>query len=177
MSTNHNGAVSLEWVQATGGAWELLDDTLVRARLAPRDRAWIGTAGNEAWTVLRVGFHRPRLVVRPMGALAEIAHLQHDWHGHGVLCTASGACYEVDRSPAAGLVIRTPDRRPVVRAAWNGRDCAAARVHVDGMEMSGPHGTVLLLIAGSLLIDERRDASRPLSIGAPLGPTVRARFA
>jgi hypothetical protein len=177
MSTHTNGTTSLEWVLDASGGWELQDGVSVWAQISPGERGWVATAGNDAFILQRVGFHRPRIVVRPMGELAEIAHLQHDWHGHRTLCVASGPCYDFERS-TTGLIVRATDGTRVARLDWSGRpDSAAARVHLDSPEATGRFGLLILMVAGSVLIDDLFNPSMPRSIGALAGPTVRGRFA
>ncbi|MDP2313989.1 MAG: hypothetical protein Q8P41_13865 [Pseudomonadota bacterium] len=172
------GAAPLEWIQGHDHEWELRDGGRAYARLAPGARAWAATAAEGAWTVQQVGFHRPRIVVRPMGALAEVAHFQHDWHGHGTLCIASGPCYELDRTGPGGLVVRTSDGTSIARIAWSPRqDARAARVHLDALDATGRFGLLLLLVGAYLLISDLHDPSRPLTVGARPGPTVRSWFA
>ncbi|MDP2309383.1 MAG: hypothetical protein Q8P18_25405 [Pseudomonadota bacterium] len=177
MSTYLNGAASLEWVRTSPESWELRDAASVMATFSRGHRAWTASTGAESWTVQRVGFHRPRIVVRPAGALAEIAHLQHDWRGHGTLCTSSGPCFEFEPN-AAGLAVRADDGVWVARLEWSGRhDAASARAHLHPREPLGRFGLLILLVAGYVLIHDLGDPSRPRSIGAPPGPTVRSRFA
>ncbi len=176
MSTNLNGAASLEWVLESSGAWDLQDGVSVWARLAPAERGWDAAAGNESWTLQRVGFHRPRIVVRPTGELAEVAHVLHDWHGHRTLCIESGPCYDFERSPM-GLVVRGSDGTRVARLEWTGRhDAAAARVYLDSPEATGTSGLLILVVAGSVFIDDLFDPSLPRTVGEVPGPSVRARF-
>lgn len=176
MSTVPNGPAPLEWVLTTTGSWELLKGVAVQATLEPGERAWIATAGALSWTLQRVGLKRPRIVVRPVGELAEVAHVQHDWHGHRTLCIGSGPCYDLERSPS-GLVVRTTEGARVARLDWTGRhDSAAAVVHVDSPEATGPSGRLLLLVAGSVLVDDLFDPSLPRTIGTVSAPTVRSRF-
>ncbi|MDP2311661.1 MAG: hypothetical protein Q8P41_02055 [Pseudomonadota bacterium] len=175
MSTNLNGAVSLEWVLDSSGTWDLQDGETVWARLSPMEGAWAASAGDHAWTLQRVGFRHPRIVVRPMGEMAEVAHVLHDWQGR-TLCIESGPVYDLERS-STGLVVRASDGTSVVRLEWiAGYDAAAARVHLDSPEATGPLGLLILVVAGSMFIDDLFDPSLPRTVGETSGPTVRERF-
>ena len=177
MSTHVNSGASLDWSLTADAGWLLRDGTTPVATLTPGDRAWLATTADHAFTIQRVGFHRPRIVVRPLGALAEVAHVQHDWRGVGTLCLASGPCFEIDRGAAAGLTVRDGAGLAVVRLAWNVRgDAPSARVQLASAEATGRFGVLILLVAGYLLVDELGDPSRPRTFGAS-GPTVRSRFA
>lgn len=177
MSKNTNGAAPLEWVLGASGSWTLEDAGGIQARLSPGERAWIASGAGRSWSVQRVGFHRPRIVVRPMGQLAEVAHLEHDWHGHRTLCIASGPCYDFERTPA-GLIVRATDGTRVARLDWSARhDTSAASVHLESSEATGRFGLLILIVAGSVLVDDLIDPSLPRSIGVLSGSTVRSRFA
>jgi len=177
MSTYVNCGGILDWSPTPEGGWALRDGPTVVATLAPGERAWLATAPEHAFTLQRVGFHRPRVVVRPLGALAEIAHVQHDWRGVGTLCLASGPCFEIDRGAAGGLTVRDSAGQAVVRLSWSARgDAPSARVHLASPEATGRFGTIILVVAAFLLVDDLGDPSRPRTFGA-FGPPVRSRFA
>ena len=177
MRSQDDGMVHLEWASPAAGEWELRGEEGLVARLSHGERGCVAEAQPNAWTLQRVGFHHPRVVVRPVGALAEIAHVQSDWRGIHGLHFASGPSWEIDPSHSAGTVVRDETGAVVMRLAWNGRfDAPGARVTAAVETISGRFGPISLVVAGFLFLETLGDPARRISLGVPLGATARTRF-
>ncbi len=177
MRSEQHRVASFEWLPAWGVGWELFGEGRVHGRLTPGERAWVAELREQAWTIQRVGFHRPRVVVRPVGVLAEVAHLEADWRGLHGLHFASGPSWEIDPTHSGGTVVRDEAGREIVRLAWNGRfEASGARVHADGALVDGRFGAVTLAVAGYLFLSSLGDPRRRLAVGVPIGSTARTKF-
>ena len=177
MRDEHYGTVSFEWSPDAAGGWTLHGASGVEGRLSRADRAWVAEAGGEAWTLQRVGFNRPRIVVRPAGQLAEIAHAQADWRGLQALHFVSGPTWEIDPTHSGGTVVRDEARAVVLRVTWNGRfDQPGARVQADAARWPGRFGVLAGVVAGFGVLEGIEDPNRRLAFGVPIGATVRTRI-
>lgn len=177
MRSEHHGTLSLEWMADGDTGWALQQDGHAVARLACGPRGWVAETAKEAWSLHRVGFHRPRLVVRPVGSLAEVAYAQADWRGLFALHFVSGPTWEIDPTHSGGTVVRDAAGAIVYRLAWNGRfDAPGLRVAYEP-DVGDPRFAPLAgLVAGHLVLDGLGDPRQRLAYGVPLGATVRTRW-
>lgn len=173
-SEQHPGLVSFEWAPVAAGGWALFGEANIAARLLPGPRAWTAEAGAEAWTLQRVGFHRPRVVARAVGAPTDVAHALSDWRGIHALHFASGPTWEIDPSHSGGTVVRDEGGRTVMRLVWNGR--RGVRVQADAALWPGRFGALAGVVAGFLVLDGLAAPGGRLAYGVPIGHTARSRF-
>lgn len=175
MRSEQHDTAHLEWTADDAGGWTLRSAFAVEAQLCPGPKSWIAVVGPRAWTLARVGFHRPRVVVRPVGSLAEVAHAQADWRGLYAVRFVSGPTWEIDPSHSGGTVVRAERGAEIARLAWNGRfDAPGARVTLDAAADTR-FAPLANLLAGYLFLDGLQDPTRRVSFGVPLGLNARTR--
>lgn len=172
-SEQHRPAL-LEWAPSAVGGWVLRGERGPVARLVPGERSWLVEAGAEAWTVQRVGFHRPRVVVRPLGGLAEVAHVQADWRGLHALRFVSGPTWEIDPTHTGGTVLRDATGRARARVSWHRLDAVAPGVQTDTGMLADRFGPLGLALAGWVTITGFGDRTGKVAIGVRIGETARA---
>ncbi len=172
-----NAPVSLRWTPSGPSEWELVGAELKHARLERGVQGWRAVGPRQIWELQTVGFHRPRVVVRPEGELAEVAHIQADWRGLDTIRFADQTPFEVEETPGGcGLTIRDAARRPVVRVLLDGSsEQPAARVTVEGETAEGPHVLALVVMGWHRLLQARTAPGRPVTLGDRTG-SVRGRF-
>ncbi|MFN7144831.1 MAG: hypothetical protein ACK4YP_13730 [Myxococcota bacterium] len=173
MRSEHPTSALLEWAPSAIGGWDLHGDHGPLARLVPGERSWLAEAGTGAWTVQRVGFHRPRVVVRPLGGLAEVAHLQADWRGLHALRFVAGPTWEIDPTHSGGTVLRDGAGRPRACLSWHRLDAAAPRVQTDTGLVADRFGPLALALVGWLTITGFGDRTGKVAIGVQIGETAR----
>jgi hypothetical protein len=179
MTTEMNAPVSLEWTPTGPGAWELVGVGARHARLERSERTWTAEGPRGVWALQKVGFYRPRVVVRPKGQLAEVAHVQPDWRGIGTIRFADGVPFEAERTPSgSGLTIRDGARHTVAKLTWvDGLDAPAAHATVAGSLVADGKALLLLLLGWHTHLEELGDPGWPVTLGERRNtPSVRARF-
>ena len=144
--------------------------------LRPGAPGWVAHAGDEVWTLQKVGFHRPRVVIRPLDQLAEVAHLEPDWRGLHHLRFVSGPTWELDPTHSGGVAARDAQGAFAMSVSWAGLDDSRARVVASKAALDGRFGALCLAAAGLLLLDRSGPRARRIAVGVPLGATVRTRF-
>jgi hypothetical protein len=174
MREAQDNPVRLEWCRGQG--WELWGETGLRMTLTPRERGWFAQAGDAAWTLQRVGFHRPRVVIRPVGQLAEVAHLQSDWRGLYALHIASGPTWELDPTHSGGISVRDDRGANLLSVSWAGLDSTRAKVSGTTNVIDGRFGDLCLAASGHLLLEHAQDPTRRLAVGVPFGTSARRRL-
>jgi hypothetical protein len=177
MRDEHHGTLALEWAADGDTGWALLQDGRAVARLAQGARGWVAETASGAWSLHRVGFHRPRLVVRPVESLAEVAYAQADWRGLVGLHFVSGPTWEIDPTHSGGTVVRDGTGAVVHRLAWNGRfDAPGLRVTSEPHAGDPRFAPLAGLVAGHLALERIGDPRQRLAYGVPLGATARTRW-
>lgn len=123
--------------------------------------------GGEVLQVSRVGFVRPRVVLRPEGSMAEIAAFVPDaMPGTGTIVFADGTSYGLERVSFHGgeCVVRDPAGKQVLhvqREIGSGHTGAALTVeHGVGVDRALPLAT----LCWHVLLLELDDPNRPLSV-------------
>ena len=176
MHGDPSSRVSMDWTVIPTG-WELHGPDGRTARLSQAERGWRAEAGGVRWTLHRVGFHRPRMVLRPEGALAEEASLVEGWGGVHAVHFVSGPSWELDMTHRAGAVLRDAEGRELARLTWDGRfDAPGARVQTEAALFRDRRGQAGLLLTGFAYLDALTDPARHIALGVPFGHTARARF-
>jgi hypothetical protein len=87
---------ALTWTQLRAGLYSLRGGEGVYAQLRCQVAAGslaTGEAGDERWTLKRIGLQRPRITVRRAGEDKDVAVLRHSGRGEGVLELADGRRY------------------------------------------------------------------------------------
>ncbi|MFZ5478416.1 MAG: hypothetical protein ACOZNI_16730 [Myxococcota bacterium] len=123
-------------------------------------------ARDAEYDIVRVGFVRPRVVVRPKGSLSDVAALVDPATGHGAIEFADGARYGFDWvSPAGGeCAVRDPTGRPVLTMRREvGPERAGAAIRVD-RSLDRRTATVLAMLSWHVLLLDLEDLRRPVTV-------------
>jgi hypothetical protein len=170
---------TMQWVPEAPRVHALHAGGQILARVAgePGARRATRTSGGATLALRRVGFVRPRTVLRPEGGLADVASLESDWDGEGRILFPDGRTYRLARESASGgdYCVRDEAGRVVLRLHREGAvDAAGATVAVEPAMLAvrdAPDAArevercvALAVLGWNEALSDLEDPSRPVTV-------------
>lgn len=168
----------LDWTCPSGtrwGTWKMNGRSLELQ--ADGANGWLAASPAGLWSIRRVGFNRPRTVVRPTGMLAELARVESGWDGHDRLEIVSGPTWDLDSTHPGRVILRDQEGNALVTvsapACW---DATGARVEVRADFVDDRFVTLAILLASFTFLSRHEEPGQTVVRGLIKGRAVRSWF-
>jgi hypothetical protein len=152
-------SASFAWAKTGKLSWSLLSDGRTYATIKWAKR-WGSLATGESadgkWTLKRAGFVKPRVTVRQAGSDSEVAVVQMDWSGGGLVTFSEGVRYQLRKAgfwKPEWVLFDSYERKIMVLKPHLGVRSAGASLEIqDGAVRSSWRASLLAIIAWYLSV-------------------------